>query len=239
MGPGFFSIQLNTNNFTMANGDQGVVQFTDMHSPASAQYPGDVACIWSIDGTANPPEYHSQCHAALMGRDVRTNDYAEIQGYQDFQEAGYLKMIFQLSWDSADGTYGVVAPDMYGLTHSSTFPGMMAPAGNIYGNWTQVSGSILGWGNSSTANFSKTNLWIALEAWNCEFDANMDCIGLNPGYWSWASTKPFVTLNWLTNESNNLSPITTFTPAMKTTGLPALQCPGWNGCYIEYTGTAP
>jgi len=236
-GAGYFSVQLNTNAFTAANGHQAAVQFTDMHSPESAINPGDVLCIWNVD--INAQDYHTQCHAPLMGRAPISGDHAVVQGYQDFQEAGYLKMVVQVSWDPQQLTYGVVAPDMYGLTQSSVYPGKTAPAGNINGNWTQLSGSILGYGNGSTAEFSKSNVWIALDVWNCQFDANMDCVGWNPGFWSWAKTKPSVTVSWLTQEQNNLAPVTTFLPTTPASVLPALQCPSWNGCFIEYNATAP
>jgi len=236
-GAGYFSIQLNSNLFSLANGDQAAVQFIDFHSPSTAVQKGDLVCIWSIDATANT--YHSQCHAALVGRAPRSGDFVSVQAYQDFQEPGYLKMVFQLTWDMADGTYGLVAPDMYGLTHAMNATGGVKPADNYSGNWNQLSGSILGYGNSSTANFSKTKLWIGLDASNCETNAENDCVAYPPGWWTWAATKPSVIVSDITGEQNNLSPSTSFSYTTPASGLPALQCPSWNGCGIEYFVTAP
>jgi len=226
-GKGYFSVQLNTNAFTDSSGHSSATQFVDMHSQPTATTSSDLVCIWNVDITAQ--QYPNTCHPELSGRAVRSGDFVAVQGYQDFQQAGYLKMVFQLSWDSQNGTYGVVAPDTYGLTKTV----------NGKGNWNELTGSILGYGNGSTANFTKTTLWVAIDTWNCQYDANTDCIGYDPGSWTWAATKPFVALWGLTEEKNNLKPSTTYTNSTPASSLPALNCPGWNGCYIEYTETAP
>jgi hypothetical protein len=225
-GKGYFSVQLNTNAFNDSSGHSSATQFVDMHKAVSATQSQDLVCIWNVDITAQ--QYPNTCHPELSGRAVRSGDFVAVQGYQDFQQTGYLKMVFQLSWDSQNGTYGVVAPDTYGLTKTV----------NGKGNWNELTGSILGYGNGSTANFSKTTLWVAIDAWNCEYDANTDCIAYDPGSWTWAATKPVVALWGLTEEKNNLKPSTTYTNSTPASSLPALKCPGWNGCYIEYTETA-
>jgi len=124
--------------------------------------------------------------------------------------------------------YGIVGPDLYGLTKS---------VGNV-GNWNQLTGSILGYGNGSLATFSGTTLWIAIDTWNCQYNADDDCVGYDPGPWTWSATKYFVALNGNTEERNNLSPDDTYTSSTPESDLPALNCPGWNGCYIEYTETS-
>jgi hypothetical protein len=226
-GKGYFSVQLNTNSFIDSNNHTAEVQFVDQHKATSPTQSEDLACIWNVDITAQL--YPTTCHPVIHGRAVQSGDFVAIQGYQDFQASGYLKMIFQLSWDSQEGTYGIVAPDLNGLTK----------APNRLGNWKQLSGSILGYGGSSMANFTQTNLWIAIDAWNCEYGSNMDCIALDPGPWTWASTTPFVALSPSTGETNNLKPAAGYTSSTPSSTLPALQCPGWNGCYIEYEATAP
>jgi hypothetical protein len=226
-GNGEFSVQLNTNAYTDSSNHAAAVQFVTMHKPTSATQSEDLVCIWSVDITAQ--NYPNTCHSIITGRNVQAGDFVAIQGRQDFQDAGYLKMTFQLSWDSQEGTYGVVALDQFGLTQ----------AVNKVGNWNQLTGSILGYGNGSEAQFSKTSLWIAIDTWNCEYDANNDCTGFDPGPWTWPATKPFVALNGLTEETNNLTPPDTYTNSTPASSLPALQTPGWNGSYIEYTATAP
>jgi len=231
-----FSIQLNTNFFTTTinNAIHTVdVQFTDQHT-RPADYPNqsteDHVCVVSVDYTVNPEGFTETCQNLNGNRPVRSGDFAAIQAYQDFNGTEYnLKMVFQLSWDSQEGIYGIVAPDTYGLTRAD------------YGNWTQLSGSILGYGDTSMAKFTATTLWVALDAWNCQFDqpgpidSPMDCVAFDPGPWTWAATTPSVTVSDVTDEQNNLTP--TYTASTPASGLPTLQCPGWNGCYIEYTET--
>jgi hypothetical protein len=226
-GKGYFSVQLNTNAFTDSSGHLSATQFVDMHKAVSATQSQDLVCIWNVDITSQ--QYPNTCHPELTGRAVRSGDFVAVQGYQDFQETGYLKMVFQLSWDSQEGTYGVVAQDQFGLTKTV----------NGKGNWNELTGSILGYGNGSKVNFTKTTLWVAIDAWNCEYDANTDCIAYDPGSWTWAATKPIVALWGMTEEQNNLTPSITYTNSTPASALPKLQCPGWNGCYIEYTETAP
>ena len=225
-GNGFFSVQLNTNDFRDSSGHFAATQFVDMHRPLSANQSEDLICIWNVDITSQL--YPNTCHPLITGRPVRSGDFIAIQGYKDFQEAGYLKMVVQMSWDSEEGTYGVVAPDTYGLTQTVS----------NHGNWNQLTGSILGYGNGSKVNFSGTNLWVAIDAWNCQYDASTACIAYDPGPWTWTATRPFVALNGLTMEQNNLIPASTYTLTTPASSLPALHCPGWNGCYIEYSETA-
>jgi hypothetical protein len=226
-GKGYFSVQLNTNAFNDASNHLAAVQFVDMHSQPTATTSSDLVCIWNVDITAQT--YPNTCHTVITGRAARSQDFVAVQAYQDFQSTGYLKMVFQLSWDSQSGTYGVVSPDLNGLTKTV----------NKHGNWNELTGSILGYGNGSKANFTKTQLWIAIDTWNCQYDANDDCIGYDPGPWTWTATKPVTALWGLTEEQNNLSPDDTYTSSTPASSLPKLLCPGWNGCYIEYSETAP
>lgn len=227
-GNGYFSVQLNTNAFTDSQGHLSATQFVDMHKAISATQSQDLVCIWNVDITAQ--QYPNTCHPEIISnRAVRSGDFVAIQGYQDFQETGYLKLVFQLSWYAQEGIYGIVAQDTYGLTKTA----------NGKGNWNELTGSILGYGNGSKVNFTKTTLWVAIDTWNCQYDANNDCVAYDPGSWTWAATKPIVALWGMTEEQNNLTPSITYTNSTPASALPKLQCPGWNGCYIEYTETAP
>jgi len=231
-GKDAFSVQLNSNGFNGNNGHRDWVQFVVQHKPNSggkASAPGkseDLVCIWNVDMTEGA--YHPTCFNPPAGREVRSNDHIVIQGYQDFQDKGHLKLSIQLSWVSGEESYGIVVDDQYGLTN----------AVNNVGNWEEVFGSILGYGNGSTANFSKTTLWVGLDAYNCDFDSDLACIKQDPGKWTWAATKPFVKMSAGTAEQNNLKPTVGNGPTTPTKDLPGLSCPGWIGCSIEYTNTA-
>ena len=225
-GKGAFSVQLNSNGFNGNNGHRDWVQFTTQHKPVSSNQWEDLVCVWNVDMTEGA--YHPTCFTLDSNRVVSVNDHVVIQAYQDFKDKGHLKLSIQLSWVNNEKSYGIVVDDQYGLTNTV----------NNAGNWEEVFGSILGYANSSTANFSKTKLWIGLDAYNCDFNSDMDCIGQVPGKWTWAATKPYVKVSAGTGEQNNLQPTDGFGPTTTGKELPGLSCAGWNGCSIEYTNTA-
>jgi hypothetical protein len=222
-GNNYWSIQVNSNGFQGSNGQSDWVQFTDQYVPNSH----DHLCIWNVNVTTQ--SYPSTCLDVTHPREVRTGDYASIEAYEDFDKADgsthYLLLRAYLSWDSETTMYAVVAKDQNGLTN----------AVNNVGPWTEVFGSILGYGNGSTANFSATTLTVMVEALDCKWESATGCTP-NPGPWTWPATNPFSKLSAGTEEQNNLQPAVGYGPTTK--NLPSLNCSMEYACYLTYTATA-
>jgi hypothetical protein len=224
-GRNAFSIQFNSNGFTGSNGDDDWVQFVDQSKPGQP----DGLCIWNIDLTVGLPNgYHQTCGgpASNPPRSIRADDwpilFADYNPSASNPSVNVLKLMAILPWYSSSIIYSVVANDANGLTQ----------AGNGTGRWTEVFGSILGFGNNSTADFTKAKIGVSLVSLDCRTDA---CTN-NTGPWSAQSTHRAVKLSAGTGEQNNLRPTDTFGPT--TTALPGLQCTVPHACGLYYIDTA-
>jgi len=146
---------------------------------------------------------------------------AEVIGYVTCPTAGsnsgcLLEAVADLPW--AGGWWSVGATDGLGLS----------------GNWTNISGTILGSGNGSTASFTNTQIEQVLRAYSC-FVAPSSATGYTPQ----PCPPPKTPLGWLfdlsatptivnaTGESNNL----TNTPV-------TFACKAYD-CWLSYNSSAP
>jgi hypothetical protein len=191
-GAGAYSLQLNTNAFKAPN-TTGWVQFAFQSSPTG----GTRFCVWNIDWT------HSKYDPVCTG----TNPIP-LTAKVRFVVGGFV---------CADGcTYVPNPPVIYGWLHWETLNAngtvcsgcsngtIWASAPDTYGlakGWLQVSGSILGLGNSSKINFQPYAVdQNVLGATSCP-------IPLAPG---WVCKSPrldgqyAVHAGWVTAEANNL-----------------------------------
>lgn len=157
-GPDGFSIQLNTNTYTGRNGNaywnQFVVQsFTPLPGANTNACSGtycftDVFGIWQIDvtvacntppGCGNPQGYSCTC-IFITPQTLTATYIGLVQGFVEpvaGTSYGNLVSVALLG----DGTiYSVVARDYYGLS--------------ALGHWQQASGTILGAGGGSQAQFT-------------------------------------------------------------------------------------
>lgn len=218
-GVNAYSLQANTNFFAGNNGHYDWVQFVDQSRPGHP----DGVCVWNVDVTAQ--SYNPTCVSAprsvpdrpLTGKDASTGIPVVVTGY--IAASGKLVMFAQLP--DAGGWWSVVAPDTYGLS----------------GNWTDVSGSILGLGGASQAVFQNATLETLVGARSClaPYTAATCPAGSAPTelehelvYYA----APYY--SGVTGESNNLVPVVGSPPAHE----PALFCLT-NDCALWYNSTAP
>lgn len=126
-GSGAFSIQGNTNPFTGSNGNEYGIQFTEQSDPGEGWAN---ACIWQVDITTQ--QYPYTC----VDNPVQTL----AAGYSVYISAtaknGKLGIEFCVNSKTC---YAVTAKDDYGLEK----------------HWTQFSGTLLGLGDGSEAEFTK------------------------------------------------------------------------------------
>jgi hypothetical protein len=172
-----FSVQLNTNQFSATchssnlnfplipifipctNGDNAAVQFT--FQTANAGVSQDFVCIWNVDVTQQlyffPQTWQSCVNVGTMGLWPSTESL-DLSGYVDF-EYHTIVLISGLPWSTEWQT--VVAPDWFGLCWT---PGQFG----AQCSWNLVSGTILGYGSGSTANFgSGTQVFTVVQASTC------------------------------------------------------------------------
>lgn len=230
-GPGAFSIQNNTNVFTVSchatwvtkwlqegingstansgnytggpvpgangaglpnctNGDQGWVQFT-YQTYKSGQT--SVVCVWNVDTTQQwyfYPQTWTACQNAGQPGFWTT---IQIEGSVD-ATLHLVAVTATLPWSSEWVT--VVTPDWLGLCWQS---GAQCP-------WTQASGTILGTGNGSQAQYATgTSIQTTVFASTCgafsAADEKLDCGTIRP-FNPYAAT---IVSTGVTAESNNLT----------------------------------
>lgn len=161
-GANAYSVQNNTNFFTGNNGHTDWVQFTVQSKPGQP----DGLCIWNIDvtvavATKNQGGYSPACVSAprsvpdkpLTGPGASVGVPIVITGYVAAPAAGSSAGLLVI-WGQlpdAGGWWSTVARDTYGLN----------------GNWTEISGSILGFGGGSQATFHNTTMSTLLGAYSC------------------------------------------------------------------------
>ena len=133
VGPNAYSIQNNV-TFTGTNGDPDGIQFAEQAFPKS---PVGI-CIWQVKITP-PQKYPRTCATTSpVSAPLAAGDSAIVNGYT---RAGGL-LALSATVPGQPKVYGVVHKDEYGLA----------------GRWKNISGSVLGWGNSSEAIFSSAEL---------------------------------------------------------------------------------
>lgn len=204
LGSNAYSIQNNV-AFKGTNGQSDGVQFAEQVQP-----PGPVGiCIWEVDITTN--NYKTPgCVTAPGDVPLAAGDQPQVQG---FIRAGHLLALEAYVPWSTMTEYAVVAPDLYGLA----------------GRWQNISGSVLGWGNSSHASFSSAELETIVDVSSCDGTPGTVTCPEQP------------TLNFhaissaakLTGETNNLIPVIGAPPL----SLPALQQVAVDQADIKYVST--
>jgi hypothetical protein len=258
--PNAFSIQTNTNTFTCTTctsgyplatsnpGDQAWVQFVYWQDPeipvGRPSNPDSGLCVWSWDLTPNSDMYTTdqtsfmQCvypskilsvpPAPLTGPGAAAWQFGEVVGYVTCPFSGnvgcLLISVAYLPW--VGGWWSVGAPDYMGLS----------------GNWTNVTGSILGEGGGSTATFTNTQISQTVIANSC-FVAPQDAAtgGYGPQPCSAPPIGPYgivlgslglhagpaLVPNDASGESNNLN-----------NGSVTFQCIGYE-CWLSYNSASP
>jgi hypothetical protein len=235
-GANAFSIQTNTNQFNCTvcsngfpfegtqAGDVGWVQF--VYQPSTYGL-----CVWNID--LSQQIYQPTCVSPVppYSRNLTGNGAAigagEVFGYVFCPTPGSnsgctLNVFGYLPW--AEGWYSVTGvPDLLGLA----------------GNWTNVSGTILGEGGGSEAVFaggggSPVQIQTFLRAYSC-FVQPQGATGYTPQpcpppnfierRFELDATDPIE--NVVTNETNNL-----------TNGQATFVCEPWD-CWLSYVSSAP
>ena len=239
-----FSVQLNTNLFgatchssnlnlpfpfpqiPCTNGDAAAVQFT--FQTANAGVSQDFVCIWNVDATQQlyyfPQTWQSCVNVGKMGFWPAT-ETLNISGYVDFENHNII-LISGLPWSTEWQT--VVTPDWFGLCWT---PGQFG----AQCSWNQVSGTILGYGNGSAANFaSGTSVLTIVQGSTCSQYTPAPVCNFRPSVFSPVQLqKPndgVTTLGFGTVETNNLVGVYL--------ALPTATC-GATDCTVSFTGTAP
>ena len=132
-GPGAFSAQANSNGFVGSNGQADAVQFTDQNNPNTHK---NYACITQVDSTTQ--DYTSSCAFVTFTLD-------------GLYGVSYLFISGEASSGSIELNFCVTAPidkiynNCYAVETSDIY--------NLEGSWTTLTGTILGLGDSSQANF--------------------------------------------------------------------------------------
>jgi len=162
-----FSLQSSTNQFPIpltnpnAN-DTGVVQFVVQSSGSES-----AICIYNIDATQQ--DYERQCtklcppisdaacvtiYPPQRPGGLQPFDYGNIAG--QLNSNGTISMVTELSWvqSGQPNQFAVVAPDMFGLA----------------GNWTEISGGLLGYGDGSEAVLTNAEVITQVLASTCPGD---------------------------------------------------------------------
>jgi hypothetical protein len=253
-----FSIQTNTNTFKCAPCANGSPFAATAGIPNSASKPGDTGwvqfvyqqfatgpvgkgnsrlCVWNVDinianATSNAAGYAPTCVypsasetvAGLDGKGAAIGA-AEVIGYVQCPNASSdsgctLWVVAQLPWSPGTGWWAISAPDSMGLA----------------GNWTNVSGTILGSGGGNEAIFTKTQAQNMLRAYSCY-------------------TSPTSATGYVPTACPNPSPLNFFARYFELTASPANYYPtgessnlaggpitiscGDYDCWMSYNSSAP
>jgi hypothetical protein len=214
-GKDAFSIQLNTNFFSANNGNTGWVQFVLQSRPNAT----DILCVWQVDvtvanATSNASGYSPTCvnvpklrtvwgpddpfpeggkRTTFVGPGAAITEKSEVAGYLDDTQRGRpvrLTAWAYVPWAPFQA-YAVTVNDQYGLR----------------GRWTEVSGDVMGLGNGSRANFTRTKIRTVLEASPCILG---QCPVVEPQYKFLNNATQAI--NNVTAEDNNLFSFYDFAP---------------------------
>jgi hypothetical protein len=237
-----WSVQNNTNQFPCnGNGAAGSVGCAVQFGVITDGVAGDSAvCVVNADITSCPPgkpcnvTYANTCIGmngtnvtnpgidALIDVKTRTGplqpfDFANVAGFAFTQNGqAQLAVVAQFSWvqngdtvpatvdfpNRVPGLYAVVTADTYGLA----------------GNWTDVTGGILGEENGSVATFKNAEVLTRIAASSCQGDVSADgpiCPLLHP----FSSTDVGFQTKSVTVETNNLTLVQQPLPAFPNANL--------------------
>ncbi len=209
-GAGAYSIQDNV-FFNGPNGQLDSDQFTDQSG-----FGVDNVCVWQIDVITQ--KYAPTCLTPSQ------DGQAPVSNVEGFSSEGYVGTAAETDEGVVLGV--TIARDKYGLGQGD--------------NWSNNSGSILGYGNGSQAVFSAgSQLLIEDSASSCQNDLGFVKFALTckprpvkPLAYTGYSPGP-LTLGAFTVESNNLIPVTGTPPAF----LPAIQYFNKYTANITYAAT--
>ena len=146
-----FSIQNNTNLFIGGNGDTDGVQFAVQSRPNQP----DGVCVWNVNVTTQD---YSQtfCVSAPKVRagGFSAGDAPKVQGM--VLAGKLLAVVAYLPWAQGGASFpwAMVSKDVYGLS----------------GRWSEVSGSVLGFGGGSKLSFSSALVSTSVEGSTCAGD---------------------------------------------------------------------
>jgi hypothetical protein len=150
-----WSFQSTTDIFTVPgghanSGNQAAVQFVIQSNGTTS-----AICIWNVDVTSQ--SYPNQCvvpDPQQRPGGLQAFDYGNIAGYANSN--GTLSMVAELSWvpSGQPNQYAVVASDANGLA----------------GNWTAMSGGLLGLGDGSQAQLTNAEVVTQILASTCAGD---------------------------------------------------------------------
>ncbi len=151
-----WSVQSNTNQWTIPStatsgaGDTAAVQFVIQSNGSTS-----AICIWNVDVTAQ--SYPNTCVTAQQ-RSGGMQPFDEGNISATVNSNGTLSMVARLSWvpNGQPNEYAVVTNDIHSLS----------------GNWTQVSGGIIGIGSCSQAQFTTAELFTQAVASTCSGDTD-------------------------------------------------------------------
>ena len=232
-GKDAFSIQVNTNFFTANNKNTGWVQFVLQSKPDV----DDALCVWLVDVTLalatknTGPGYTPTCttvpkqryvwgpndtfpsgahKTTFVGIGADLNETSEVAGLVDDTQADGVTRL--TAW-----AYVPWAPfTAYAVTTNDTI--------GLRGRWTEVSGDIIGFGNGSQANFTRTKLMNILEASPCIFNVCPNTQRLN-------TLQRYATPSAqnVTAETNNLASYYDFNPH-----TPVFSC-AQETCTLDYS----
>ncbi len=154
-GSGDFSLQLNSNAFPGANGQQYVVQFLQQNFTYNGQQQ-HVLCIENVNSTTQNYGFSNgdtSCVNVPYFRGPATGDTGSIVAYAN---GGVLSVTVALPWSQTSGgtvadAYSISSPDVYNLE---------AP-----GAWHYIDGGMLGGGAGSNATFTKSCQSTKLSLW--------------------------------------------------------------------------
>ena len=150
-----WSFQSTTNLFRVPSGHPNAGNTAGVQFVIQSNGSTSAICIWNVDATAQ--SYPSQCVTPTVNQrpgGLQAFDYGNIAGYSNSN--GTLSMVAELSWipSGQPNQYAVVANDANGLT----------------GQWTAMSGGLLGLGNGSQAQLSNGEVVTQVLAATCTGD---------------------------------------------------------------------
>jgi hypothetical protein len=151
--PNYFSVQLNTNKFMMANGHNGAVQFA-LQSLGLTD-PAIHMCAWQVDATAQTYDDTSVCVKVpppTRSTALQPFDFVNIAGSVD-ATAGTMSIEVQLSWVQPGW------PNIYARTGTDSY--------GLAGHWLEFDGAVLGLGVCSQAQFEDTSIVTRLMGSTC------------------------------------------------------------------------
>jgi hypothetical protein len=195
-GANAYGIQLNTNQFTGNNGHQIGVQFVYQSWPNHYEQ----ICLWQNDLTAMDYS-HAKCISVPRDRGpgLTAGDDPQIQAF--VKPGQQISVVGHFPWAKGghSAPWAIVAKDIYGFA----------------GNWTQVSGSVMGEGDGSYLTFTDyAEVTVTLTASTCPGDmtASAKPNVLCPGQTLFQPTAS-AGYSAVTNEDSNLVAVIGYPPA--------------------------